>query len=272
VPRRVSGSLFQPQFTAYLPNENVNKWVIRVHDIFPLTNPEWFYPWATSIFRRSIKVALKRNAYIVCSSRTTQNAILSLFPDAEDKLMLLTCVPRELSCIPCGNCDICSQKRILAGHYLLAVGTIEPRKGFDRLIRFWTSDENPSALTLCIVGRRGWKTKKTLEALRAAKNVIWISNACDFGLSKLYAEADAFISSSLDEGFNLPALEARANYRLPLILSDIPIHREYHANSAMFYSNNNELSRILNSEFKKPLVWDSPNLKEQVEVFKNLFR
>ena len=100
---------------------------------------------------------------------------------------------------------------------------------------------------LLIVGRYGWKQRKIRRKLQkcSKEKLVWLSDVCDGALRKLMNDASFFVSTSIDEGFNIPATEACVA-RTPLILSDIDIHRELHPN-AMFFSlqNNVRLKELM---------------------------
>jgi len=49
----------------------------------------------------------------------------------------------------------------------------------------------------------------------------------------------ALISASTEEGFDYPVLEAKAE-GLPTLISDIPVHREFHAGSSLFFPTDDE--------------------------------
>jgi glycosyltransferase involved in cell wall biosynthesis len=136
-----------------------------------------------------------------------------------------------------------------SNEYFLSVGTIEPRKNYSFGLSAWRDfvTESNFVGNLIIVGRPGWKTHDTQKELRRAINeqVIWMSNCCDGALEKLYAGTQALISFSLAEGFDLPPMEARQRYQKSLILSDIPVHREFHEDYAVFFSNKLELIELL---------------------------
>ena len=50
-------------------------------------------------------------------------------------------------------------------------------------------------------------------------------DCCDAGLTEIYKHAKAFITASIDEGYNIPLDEAD-DMGLKLIISDISVHRE----------------------------------------------
>jgi glycosyltransferase involved in cell wall biosynthesis len=274
-PKKVRTTFFQPQFTSTIAGKNVTCWIVRVHDIFPITNPEWFLPWARLIFARSLKAAVNQRATIVCSSEHTRKVILTKYPEIKKNIFVLPCNPRKLSATKCEACDGCAQLRTEVWvPYILAVGTIEPRKGFEGLSKHWSNLLASDFPILIIIGRRGWKSRKIVSVLRRSERagkVIWIADACDGALHYFYTHATAFISSSLDEGFNLPALEARANYNLPLILTDIPVHREHHSDSAHFYKSYTELNCILKRALVEPRAWETSKLPHQIDIFMKKF-
>ena len=49
----------------------------------------------------------------------------------------------------------------------------------------------------------------------------------------------ALLSSSLEEGFDYPVLEAKAE-GIPTLISDIPVHREFHSESSLFFTLNDD--------------------------------
>jgi glycosyltransferase involved in cell wall biosynthesis len=94
--------------------------------------------------------------------------------------------------------------------YVLAVGTVQPRKNYARLIA--AMHELPDH-HLVIVGGKGWLEGPIYEAARApgaARRVHFTGFADDADLPALYSGAAAFAFPSLYEGFGLPILEAMA--------------------------------------------------------------
>jgi glycosyltransferase involved in cell wall biosynthesis len=64
-----------------------------------------------------------------------------------------------------------------------------------------------------IAGPAGWQSERFERALEnspARRRIEWRKKVSDAELTRLYAQADAFLFASLNEGFGLPPLEAMA--------------------------------------------------------------
>ena len=83
------------------------------------------------------------------------------------------------------------------GDYVLAVGTLEPRKNLERIARAVDGE-------LRVVGARGW------GGVEAPANVTWLPDASDEELAALYRGARCLVYASLYEGFGIPVAEALA--------------------------------------------------------------
>jgi glycosyltransferase involved in cell wall biosynthesis len=83
------------------------------------------------------------------------------------------------------------------GDYVLAVGTLEPRKNLDRIARAVDGEVR-------VAGGRGW------GGVEAPLNVTWLPNTTDEELAALYRGARCLVYASLYEGFGIPVAEALA--------------------------------------------------------------
>ncbi len=103
----------------------------------------------------------------------------------------------------------------LEGDYILAVGSIQPRKNLIRLIAAYADlrRTRPHAKLprLVLVGKRAWLFEETLRAIEdqgIASDVIFTGYVPESDLPALYSGALCFVYPSYFEGFGLPPLEA----------------------------------------------------------------
>jgi glycosyltransferase involved in cell wall biosynthesis len=114
----------------------------------------------------------------------------------------------------------------LPEHYLVAVGTLEPRKNLQALVDAFGDllAEDPAAPDLVLVGLAGWGTGLRVDGGTAGR-VHFTGYLEDAELKRVVAGSRGLAFPSLYEGFGLPPLEALA-CGLPVVVSDLPVMRE----------------------------------------------
>jgi glycosyltransferase involved in cell wall biosynthesis len=267
---------FQTQFGFGIPSERDTLWIVRVHDFFPLTNPDWFSKSSARYFRQSLKSAVLGGARFVFNSEYTQSEFLRIFPNSLNKSMVWYCSEQTFDDKPCGLCVGCQKINLFCGQrFFLSVGTLEPRKGYSELITSWEKlyKASPFSYPLVIIGKYGWKTRKVKWKLKhtTCSSIHWISSCCSGALNQYYDKAMVYISNSSNEGFNIPALEARNSAAIPLILRDLPVHREIHGQIAYFYSDLQNLLQLVTtvSKFERPQKFEP---RQKVFLLHEFFR
>jgi len=124
----------------------------------------------------------------------------------------------------------------------LTVSTIEPRKNhkfileaFDKL---WDSNQD---VKLCFIGKEGWKVEKFMKKIKNHKflndKFFVLHDANDAELSYAYQNSRSLVFASFVEGFGLPIIES-LNLKLPVLASDIPIHKEVGGTTADYFDLN----------------------------------
>ena len=212
-------------------NTKAKRSVTRIHDLFPITHPEWFNKYSAVRFRNAIQFAVNKNHFFVCNSNTTAGELIQLFEIERNRVYVVPCEVSTLKNLQCNACSGCSYLEVPYPDYALAVGTVEPRKNYQFLLKIFNSGEVSSPLV--VVGRIGWKSKKIMSLLQKSPKITCLTSCCDGALNNIYLGASSFVSASLNEGFDIAAFEAKC-YGLPSVLSDIPVHREFYEEDLLF--------------------------------------
>lgn len=138
------------------------------------------------------------------------------------------------------------KKYSINGNYILSVGTIQPRKNYERLIESFgeimfsdqlTISDQEKKLQLIIVGKKGWDWKKIIEKpfhLGIENRVKFLDYLEEKELVILYQNARCLIFPSLYEGFGLPILEAMAS-GCPVLASKVSSLPEVAGEAALYF-------------------------------------
>ena len=169
--------------------------VLTVHDLAVLRHPGAFKPWHRLTAKAALEGARTAAAVVAVSEFTKEEAI-----------ELLDVRPERVKVVPNGVEPIFGIAGPKAeGDYVLAVGTLEPRKNLGRVVEA----AKLAGVELRVVGARGWGGVDVSG---------WIGRASDEELAALYRGARCVVYASLYEGFGLPVLEAMAS-GVPVVTS-----------------------------------------------------
>lgn len=200
--------------------------VVTVHDLAFLTHPDCAVPslsrYLSIVVPRAVRVAER----VIAVSRRTADDLTALLGVAPEKL---TVIPNGIAPRFSGTRDEEAVARLRATYRIeapavLAVGTIEPRKNYARLLAaFATARREPGGpRTLVIAGRKGWLYDDVFEAVEryhVSDGVRFLDYVADEDLPSLYHTADLLAIPSRYEGFGIPAAEAMAS-GVPVIYGD----------------------------------------------------
>ncbi len=214
--------------TGSLPMAYRGRSVITVHDLAIYSHPEWF-PGGQFFSRRFVVPASVRNATkIVAVSHFTKREIQRVFAAPSEKIAV---VHEGVEPPPPESWETPASKE-LRKPYILFLGTVEPRKNVEGLVRAYASlaERHPSlvgATELVIAGGRGWKSEAAFAAVEEANRrlghagprVRVLGYVPEKEKHALMAHATMFVFPSWHEGFGLPVLEAM-NLGVPVITSN----------------------------------------------------
>ena len=219
------------------------------HDLIPLHYPALFPEGLSQRFSHHLDQVIAHADHIICVSDTVRQQLSAHIrqraPERLDAMTLDTNHPGADMLMAEGSCrdsvqEMFAQAAATSAPVLLAVGTIEPRKGLGLLLdaceKRWADGAAP---ILCIVGSKGWRVEALIARLEQHAELgrrlfIW-HDLSDAELDWCYRHASCLVYPSLAEGFGLPIAEA--GWRgLPVLLSDTPIHREVAGPLACYFS------------------------------------
>jgi glycosyltransferase involved in cell wall biosynthesis len=162
------------------------------------------------IERLTLGAAVRRAAALLSISRSTADALSERFPPSASRTVV---APLGVSSAPVTELTAIEADALPAPGFVLAVGTLEPRKNLPRLVAAYGSLELElqQRHPLVVVGAMGWETGETLDALRSlGDRCTMLGYVSDAELAELYRRCSVFCYPSLGEGFGLPVLEAMA--------------------------------------------------------------
>jgi glycosyltransferase involved in cell wall biosynthesis len=162
--------------------------VLTVHDLAVLRHPDAFPRWHRMTARAALE-GVRSAAAVVALSEFTKRETVELLRVPPERVRV---VPNgvEPVFVPGGDAA--------AGEYVLAVGTLEPRKNLARVVEA----ARRTGVELRVVGARGWGRVEVPG---------WVGRVPDDELARLYRGALCVVYASLYEGFGLPVVEAMAS-------------------------------------------------------------
>lgn len=177
--------------------------VCTVHDLAFLRHPEFFTRNGNKVFRRSLAILRERAVLLLCSSRATvADCVEAGFSHDTLRLVPLGVERHEIT-------DV-MRERIRATYdlpdeFVLFVGTLEPRKNLDRLIKAMSMVKG--APPLVVAGMSGWGDVDPPDS----HDVRTIGYVPSNLLPALYEASSVFVLPSILEGYGLPVAEAMAH-------------------------------------------------------------
>ena len=166
--------------------------VVTVHDLAIFRHPEAFNRWTRAYSPRVVPRVLAAAQRVIAVSEFTRQELIELLRVPDEKIRV---VPNAV-----GD-EFTNVGEAAEGDYVLAVGTLEPRKNLARLVEAARRTKRE----LRVVGARGWGGVEV-----GGNGVHWLGEVSDRELARLYRGAACVAYPSLYEGFGIPVLEAMA--------------------------------------------------------------
>jgi glycosyltransferase involved in cell wall biosynthesis len=189
--------------------------VVTVHDVAFLREPESFTRRGLNFHRRGLEIAHREAAAIITASRFARDELIDVGFD-RDRIHLAPHGVDTRASEPEEQMQARLRSLGLERPYVVAVGTVEPRKGLDTLAAALAAARRSEPdLELAVVGPSGWLEVPGL----VSPGIHRLGTVDERTLDALYRHAVACAVPSRYEGFGLPALEAMAR-GCPVIASN----------------------------------------------------
>ncbi len=201
--------------------------IFFVHDLIPLSYPEYCRPGEAEKHRHRINMMLSMGYGLIANSQETLTAV-SEYAQANGFSM----PPAVVALLAPPKFPYAMPNATLNQPYFVMLGTIEPRKNHWLILHIWRQliqlmgDRTPR---LVIVGQRGWECENVvdlLERCESLKGFVFEYTHCkDTELAAWLLGAQALLFPSFIEGYGMPLIEA-LSMKVPVIASDLNVFRE----------------------------------------------
>lgn len=196
--------------------------VALVHDILPISHPQWFPKDGQAHFRRYLQKVFHVADDVVVTTSHVADSISGL---GWRKL------PR-LHTIPLGSAftSIHFLPQARGEVSLLYVSTVEPRKGHRQLLEAFERLRSACHdVSLTLVGAKGWADEGLYQQIEQHPDfggrLRWVRKISDNEMASLAARSSLAVIPAEAEGFGL-FMEEALSWGLPVVASDIPPFRE----------------------------------------------
>lgn len=237
-------SIHGPDFK--LPPIRAKKKIITIHDLASFSNRGFMSKDFEELTKKKVIKAVNKADIIITVSNTIKSEIEKEFPATIGRIISVHHgVDKQKSFVD----DLTVRTTIvekynLPDSFLLFVGNLETRKNLITLLKAFITlkDKFNIKHKLVFVGKSGFgyeSIKKFIYENKLNEDVKIIGWVEDDDLYTIYSLAELFVFPSFYEGFGLPIIEAM-KCKLPIIISDIPTHREVADDAAKYFSTTND--------------------------------
>jgi glycosyltransferase involved in cell wall biosynthesis len=191
----------------------------------------------------------RRARRVIAISESTKRDVVTRLGVSPDQVDVVYCgVEKILRPLPVAEVTRFRQERALPDRFILFLGTLEPRKNVQTLVRAysqWRKAEHDIP-KLVVAGGKGWYYDRIfaeVESLDLAGDVIFPGYVTQQELPLWYNAAQLFVYPSRFEGFGLPVLEAMA-CGTPVITTNVASLPEVAGDAALLVSPDDEAQLV----------------------------
>lgn len=196
--------------------------VLTLHDISDQLHPEWFDGLYVKWRKLILPKLLERVRGIITVSEYSRQSITDYFPFTSKKIKVIPNGVRTSHFYPRESEEVSAIKEEmhLNKPYIITVGSLDPRKNINGLLKGWNSlpPKIRGEVELVIIGASAEKFNFHIDE-KIDPSVRFLGYLDYEKLPPVYSGAMGFVFPSLFEGFGLPVLEAMA-CKIPVVTSN----------------------------------------------------
>ncbi|HRY59882.1 MAG TPA: glycosyltransferase family 1 protein [Patescibacteria group bacterium] len=219
---------------------NTKKRILLIPDLSYIKYPQFSEKKNLQFLKRYVGSAVKRSNKVLTISENAKKEIIEYYGISQEKVevVYLGC-PEDIKKITDNEqIEKVKTKYGILGSYLFFVGTLEPRKNIEGIIKAYNilPDDLQNKYKLVISGGKGWyydKIFSTVEKLNLNDKVVFTGYVSELDKSCLYSGASLFVFPSFYEGFGMPILEA-FKCGVPVVTADNSSLREVGGDAALY--------------------------------------
>lgn len=201
--------------------------VFFLHDLIPITHPEYCRAGEAGKHHRRMDTMLRHGRGLIMNSEATRQVWRQYVEGLRVKAPMDVVAP-----LPPARLPVARSNPWPGRDYFVCLGTIEPRKNHLLLLNLWrqlVETMGSNAPALAMLGQRGWECEQVVDMLERChtleEHVIELGACDDATLSDWLAHARALLFPSFVEGYGIPLVESLA-HGVPAIVSDLPVFHE----------------------------------------------
>ena len=212
------------------------KFFVTIHDVIVKAYPYGHTEHTIEEIDRNLRDVLDKADGLIADSYNTKSDLMKFYKVPDSKISVIypgvSSLFSELK-PERANRGVDSKE----DDFILFVGTLEPRKNIEGLIKAfdWIKEHSGITHKLYIVGMKGWMFEnifKAYEGSKFKKDIVFKGYIEEAYLKRLYQEASVFVYPSFYEGFGFPIIEAFSS-GVPVVTSKTSSCGEIAGNCAL---------------------------------------
>ncbi len=188
--------------------------VVTVHDLAFHHFPEQYPAAKQRYLRLMTRLSVRRAQRVIAVSESTRQDIIGLYGCPPEKVVTVpNGVGSEMQVLPADMVAQFRREQGLPENFMLFLGTLQPRKNLETLLRAYATITDKVDWPLVVAGATGWQFDRIFALVRQLgleERVRFAGYVAGEQLPLWYNAASLFVYPSLYEGFGLPVLEAMA--------------------------------------------------------------